>query len=48
MSAPAASWQMPTLADVLDARKRIAPYLQPTALYAYPAFADLLGAEVYV
>ena len=39
---------MPTLADVLDARRRIAPYLRPTPLYAYGALDDLLGAEVLV
>jgi threonine dehydratase len=41
-------WHVPSLADVLDARKRISPYLQQTALYAYPALDDLLQAEVYV
>jgi threonine dehydratase len=41
-------WQVPTLADVLEARLRIAPYLRPTPLYRYPALDALLGAEVYV
>src|SRR5207249_239535 len=30
-------WNVPTLADVLAARRRIAPYLQPTPLYGYAA-----------
>jgi threonine dehydratase len=38
----------PTLADVLDARRRIAPYLRPTPLYDYPALGDQLGADVVV
>jgi threonine dehydratase len=41
-------WQEPTLADVLDARRRIAPHLRPTALYSYPALSERLGAEVFV
>ena len=39
---------MPTLADVLEARRRIAPHLRPTPLYRYPALDELLGAEVLV
>ena len=39
---------MPTLADVLAARRRIAPYLQPTPLYRYPALDELVGARVFV
>jgi threonine dehydratase len=38
----------PTFADVLDAKRRIAPYLQPTALRQYAALDELLGAEVLV
>src|SRR6266545_4749078 len=38
----------PTFADVLDARRRIAPYLRPTALHSYPSLDRLLGAEVWV
>jgi threonine dehydratase len=38
----------PTLADVLEARRRIAPYLRPTPLYTYPALSEMLGAEVWV
>ncbi|MFL6035795.1 MAG: hypothetical protein ACJ74I_12020 [Gaiellaceae bacterium] len=41
-------WHVPTFADVLDARLRIAPYLRPTPLYAYGALDELLGAEVFV
>jgi threonine dehydratase len=42
------SLQPPTFADVLSARKRIAPYLRPTPLYHYPLLDDLIGAEVWV
>ena len=41
-------WHVPTLADVLEARLRIAPYLRPTPLYGYGALDDLLGADVFV
>jgi threonine dehydratase len=41
-------WQLPTLADVLEARRRIAAYLGPTPLYSYASINDLLGAEVFV
>jgi threonine dehydratase len=41
-------WQVPTLSDVLSARRQIAPYLRPTPLYAYPALSELVGAEVWV
>ena len=41
-------WQVPTLADVLEARRRIAPHLRPTPLYGYPALDQLLGAEIFV
>jgi threonine dehydratase len=40
--------EIPTLVDVLAARVRIAPYLNQTALYTYPALTDLVGAEVSV
>ena len=29
-------WNVPTLADVIEARRRIEPHLRPTALYGYP------------
>jgi threonine dehydratase len=41
-------WQVPTLADVLQARRRISAHLRPTALYGYAALSELLGAEVFV
>ena len=28
-------WRMPTLADVLEARRRISPHLRPTPLFGY-------------
>lgn len=36
----------PTLADVLEARKIIAPYVSPTPLISYPALDSYIGAEV--
>jgi threonine dehydratase len=39
---------VPTLADVLDARRRISPHLKPTPLYRYPALDELVGTEVLV
>jgi threonine dehydratase len=42
------SWQIPTFADVLEARRNISPHLRPTPLYSYAALDELLGAEVYV
>jgi threonine dehydratase len=41
-------WQMPTLADVLEARRRISPYLRPAPLFCYAGLDELLGAEVLV
>jgi threonine dehydratase len=41
-------WQVPTLADVLDARRRISAHLRPTPLYRYTSLDELLGAEVFV
>ena len=38
----------PTLADVLEARRRIAPYLQPTPLYGYPELDEVLGTRALV
>jgi threonine dehydratase len=40
--------QIPTLADVQAARRRIAPHLQPTPLYQYGALSELVGTEVFV
>jgi threonine dehydratase len=39
---------VPDLADVLGARRRIAPYLRPTPLYRYPALDAMTGAQVQV
>src|SRR4051812_39558649 len=41
-------WEFPTLADVYEARLRIAPHLRPTPLYGYPALDELVGAKVLV
>jgi threonine dehydratase len=38
----------PTLADVLEARRRISPHLRPTPLYGYAALDNLLDANVLV
>jgi threonine dehydratase len=38
----------PTFADVLTARRQIAPYLRPTPLHRYPSLDDLVGTEVWV
>src|ERR1700740_2287395 len=43
-----AASQVPDLADVLAARRRIAPYLRPTPLYRYPALDALAGARIWV
>ena len=40
--------QVPTLADVHEARDRIAPHLRPTPLYEYATLNELVGAEVFV
>jgi threonine dehydratase len=41
-------WPAITLADVLDAKRRIAPHLRPTPLYPYAGLDELLTAEVWV
>jgi len=41
-------WIAPTLADVLEARRRIRPYLMPTPLFTYPALSREAGTEVWV
>jgi threonine dehydratase len=41
-------WQVPTLADVLEARRRISPHLRPTPLYGYGTLNELLDADVFV
>ncbi len=42
------AWQVPVLADVLTARRAIAPYLRPTPLFGYPGLDGLLAAQVFV
>jgi threonine dehydratase len=42
------TWQIPTFADVLKARRQIRPYLRPTALHSYPGLQELVGTEVWV
>ena len=41
-------WHVPTLADVLEARRRISPHLRPTPLFGYASLNELVGAEVFV
>ena len=41
-------WPTITLADVLEARRRISPHLRATPLYPYAGLDELLGAEVWV
>ncbi len=43
-----AAFPVPDLADVLAARRRIAPYLGPTPLYRYPALDAMTGARLWV
>ena len=41
-------WPVPTLADVLEARRRISPHLRATPLFRYATLDDLLDASVFV
>jgi threonine dehydratase len=41
-------WPTITLADVLEARRRIGPHLRATPLYPYAGLDELTGAEVWV
>lgn len=41
-------WTRPTFADILKARRRIAPYLLRTPLHHYASLSKLLGFEAYV
>lgn len=41
-------WDIPTFADVLMARRRISPYLNPTPLFSYPVLTEMVGTEVFV
>ena len=38
----------PTLLDIIEARRRIAPYIIRTPLHHYPSLDKLLGAEIHV
>jgi threonine dehydratase len=38
----------PTFADVLEARRRIQPYLHATLLENYPSLSRLIGCDVWV
>jgi threonine dehydratase len=42
------AFQVPDLGDVLAAGQRIAPHLQPTPLYRYPALDAMTGAQLWV
>ncbi|HEY7621664.1 MAG TPA: threonine/serine dehydratase [Solirubrobacteraceae bacterium] len=48
MSSASVEWQVPTLAEVLEARRRISAHLRPTPLYSYAGLDELLGADVFV
>ena len=39
---------LPWMTLILQARRRIAPFLKPTPLHHYPLLSDLVGAEVWV
>jgi threonine dehydratase len=41
-------WNIPTLVDVYEARRRISPHLRPTPLYSYPGVDELVGTTVHV
>ena len=41
-------WPAITLADVLEAKRRLTPHLRPTPLYPYPGLDELLDAQVWV
>lgn len=45
---PVTALEIPTFTDVLDARRRIAPYLRPTPLYRYDGLDRLAGTAVWV
>ena len=45
---PVGAWPTLTLADVLEARRAIAPYLLRTPLHEYPGLTGLVGAEILV
>ena len=43
-----AASRVPDLADVLAARQRIAPHLQPTPVFRYPALDAVTGTHLWV
>jgi threonine dehydratase len=45
---PVGAWPTLTLADVLEARRAIAPYLLRTPLHEYSGLTGLVGAEILV
>jgi threonine dehydratase len=40
--------RIPTFQDVLLARRQIAPYLNPTPFFSYPAVNQLIGTSTYI
>lgn len=40
--------QAPTFTDVLRARRQIAPYLHPTALYEYSSLNQMVGLDLWI
>src|ERR1700749_2759515 len=46
--ADVATLETPELADVLDARRLIAPYLDPTPLRRYPLLDERLDAQAFL
>jgi threonine dehydratase len=48
MSQHLSSHEVPGLVDVLDARRAIAPHLDPTPLRRYPLLDQLTGAQIFV
>jgi threonine dehydratase len=45
---PAPDSETPRFADVLEARRRLRPHLEPTPLRRYQGLSDLVGADVWV
>src|SRR6266480_827430 len=44
----AISMSIPKLQDILQAQKRIRPYLARTPLHSYPAINELVGTTLYI
>src|ERR1700692_1789538 len=44
----ATAMSIPKLQDILQAQKRIHPYLARTPLHSYPAINELVGTEVFI